>query len=276
MNNRFKKVLFGGAAFALAAALGCALVGCGSEAAEEEEEAVEEVSYTLITEGCLTIGSDLDYAPMEYMDEDSNPAGFSVALMQEICDRLGLECVYLTPQNFDTLLTQVVSATTCDVAASSFTINDERLELVDFSDSYFDCNQAVVMLAGSGITSADDLEGLILSAQSGTTGEEWCLENYPDAEYVPFTTISDALAALRSGSVEAIVYDDSSAAGHVSAEYTDCEIIDTIATGEQYGIAVNKENPGLLAAINAALAEIKADGTYDELYQAEVVAYASK
>jgi ABC-type amino acid transport substrate-binding protein len=130
----------------------------------------------LITPGVLTIGSDCDYPPFISM-EGENPVGFEYELMQAVGAKLGLEIVYLSPQNFDTIIASVAAATKMDIGVSSFTINDERLELVDFCIPYTDSNQAVVALKTKGYTSAEDLRGLKVAAQSGTTGSDWVREN---------------------------------------------------------------------------------------------------
>jgi ABC-type amino acid transport substrate-binding protein len=270
------------------AALGCALVaapvvlsatGCSSNDTSSQTSSSassqstkssasasseSDAEFKLVEAGKLTIGSDLAYPPMEYMDGDT-PTGFGVAMMEEICDRIGLECNFLSPQNFDTLITQVAAGTTMDVAMSSITITDEREEEVDFSDPYYDSNQAIVVLKDSGITSRDELNGQPVAAQSGTTGEDWIRENLKDSEFTAYNTPAEALAALRTGAVVAVVYDEPVAQNNVSGEYDDCEILDVIATGEQYGIAINKDNDALREAINAALADMEDDGTMDEL-----------
>jgi polar amino acid transport system substrate-binding protein len=81
----------------------------------------------------------------------------------------------------------------------------------------------------------------------------------------PYNQTSEALAALRAGEVEAVFFDSPVAEAQVKTTYQDTKIIEVIPTGEQYGIAVNKDNPELLAAINASLAKLKGDGTFEEL-----------
>ena len=103
-------------ALCTAFAVAClALAGCGASSSAASDDAGE---YKLIEQGKIIVGSDLDYKPMEYRDGDT-ATGFGVAMMYEIADRLGLECEFLPPQNFDTLITQVASATKMDIAVSS-------------------------------------------------------------------------------------------------------------------------------------------------------------
>ncbi|NTU90197.1 MAG: amino acid ABC transporter substrate-binding protein, partial [Actinobacteria bacterium] len=149
---------------------------------------------------------------------------------------------------------------------SSFTINEERLKEIDFTDAYFDSNQAVVTLKSSSYKTADDLAGMKVGAQSGTTGEAWALENIPDCELVPFDAITESMQALMAGKVEAVVFDLPAAVEMVNGSFTDAQILIEVPTGEQYGIVVSKDNPNLTIAINEALAELRADGTYDTIY----------
>ena len=252
----------------MVAACCVALAGCGGSSASSKSSSASGSAssgqYKLVNAGKLTIGSDLDYKPMEYL-EGNTPTGFSVDMMKEISKRLGLETNYLAPQNFDSLITQVAGSSTMDVAVSSFTINDERLELIDFTDPYFDSNQAVVTLANASYTSKEQLNGKPVGAQSGTTGEEWVKENLKNSEYIPYTMPSDALAALRAGKIQAVIYDSSVALNQISQEPGTYKLIEEIATGEQYGIVVSKDNPNLKAAINKALADMKSDGTMDQI-----------
>lgn len=239
--------------------------GSASSSASASAASVDtSKGYKLVNAGKLTIGSDLDYKPMEYL-EGSTPAGFDVEMMQEVCKRLGVETNYLSPQNFDSLITQVAGGSSMDVAVSSITINDERSELIDFSAPYFDSNQAVVTLADAPYTTKEQLNGKPVGAQSGTTGEEWVKENLKDSQYTPYTMPTDALAALRAGKIEAVIYDSSVALNQISQDAGTYKLVEEIATGEQYGIAVNKNNPELLKAINNALSEMQKDGTMDKL-----------
>lgn len=258
------------AAVALSCALAVACLGlaaCGGSNSGSDGSSsgnASSGSYKLVESGKLTVGSDLDYKPMEYLDGDK-PAGFGVDMTQEICNRLGLEMNFLSPQNFDSLITQVNGGTSMDIAVSSITINDEREELVDFSTPYYDSNLAIVTLASSDIASASDLSGKPVGAQSGSTGEEWAKENLGDSSYTPYTGPTDALTALRAGKIQAVVLDAPVASDYVKEDAGTYKLVDEIATGEQYGIAINKDNPELKKAIDSALADMQADGTLDKL-----------
>ncbi|MDR3307519.1 MAG: ABC transporter substrate-binding protein [Coriobacteriales bacterium] len=251
------------------------LVGCGEAAppasngstppATSGDTPVADEGYTLLKDGKLIVGSDCDYPPFVYL-EGEQPTGFEYDLLVAIADELGLEVEYLSPQTFNALIALVNAGGKMDVACSSFTINDERLELVDFTDPYFDSNQACVALKSKGFTSASDLAGLTVGAQDGTTGQVWAEENLSGITMIPLVDASTAFAALQAGTVEAIFLDEPVAAEMVAQTYTDCEVVEAIPTGEQYGIAVSKDNPELTKAINEALATLKANGTYERIF----------
>lgn len=264
MKKVLKTILVAGAALALSASV---LAGCTSgDQKPADKPAGSDAQIKLIEDGKLTIGSDLDYMPMEYL-KDNKPAGFGVAMMEEICKRLDLEMNFLGPQNFDTLITQVNAGNTMDVACSSITITDERAELVAFSDAYYDSNLAIVTMADTKIASKDDLNSkdVVVAAQSGSSGEDWIKENLPNAELVQFTGPTDAVNAMISGKCVAVVYDQPVAEAHVAKQFKQCKVLDIIPTGEQYGLAINKENTALLEAVNKALADMQADGTMDSI-----------
>ncbi|MDR2107920.1 MAG: transporter substrate-binding domain-containing protein [Coriobacteriales bacterium] len=116
-------------------------------------------------------------------------------------------------------------------------------------------------------SSAQDLDGKIVAAQSGTTGADWVTENLPGATLKNFNMTSEALAALVAGDVEAVFFDEPVAAEQVATTYKDCVILETIPTGEQYGFAVSKTNPTLKAKVNATLQTLKANGQFDTIFK---------
>jgi len=255
MKTKFMKVL----ALAMGAALACfALSACGGGSSDNAADG----DIKLVKEGTLTVITSADYPPFEYMDGD-NIVGYDAAIITEVAKRLDLD-VQISHMAFDSLITQVAGGA-ADVSISAMTIDDERLAEIDFTDSYYDSNLAVVVKTDSKIADLDGLKGVAIGAQSGTSGENWVKENVGDENYTPFQEMTEALSSLRTGKVEALVFDAPVAEQYVKTSYTDCKVLEVIPTGEQYGIAVNKENKALTEAINKALADMKADGTMDEI-----------
>lgn len=251
---------------ALVAAL--ALFGCssGDDGAKKDDggnAASTDSGYTLINDGKLTVAASLDFPPFENLNGDK-AEGFEVDLMNALAEEMGLECEYLPSTKFDTIVPLIQTGGKADVGVSGITINDERLEQVDFTDPICDVNQSISVLKDSGYKSASDLEGKKVGAQTGTTGYEWAAENIKDVEVVGFDEMTAVYAALSSGQIDAVAVDLPVGNYYVKA-YTDCEVIQEIPTGEQYGIAVSKENPELTKALNEAIKAVRANGKYDEL-----------
>ena len=234
-----------------------------NEAAAPEPQASD--SLGLITPGTLTVGSDCDYPPFIWMDGEQ-PCGFEYDLLTELCKRMDLELKYLPPQKFDTLVPSLVTGGKMDVAVSSVTVTDARLEEIDFTDPYCDSNQSIAIMKDSDIASRDDLAGKTVAVHSGTTGEEWAKENLVDSTIVPYDDQSSAFAALAAGKADAFCEDLPIAQYMIAHAYPECVLLEEVPTGEQYAIAVSKDNPALTEAINEALQGIVEDGTYDELY----------
>lgn len=121
-------------------------------------------------------------------------------------------------------------------------------------------------MKNSGITDVNQLSGKKIGAQSGTTGYDWAVENVPGAQTVAFDDVTAMFDALQSGQVDAVSIDLQVAQSMTKTAYPDATIIMETTTGEQYGIAVNKDSPELTKALNEALATIKANGTYQQIY----------
>ena len=241
----------------------CMLGGCGSQ---DQNTSANTDEPALVQDGTLTVAASLDFPPFESLD-GTEPTGFAVELMELLANRMGLECSYLPSVKFDSIVALIASGGKADVGVSSFTINSERIQEIDFTDPYIDSNQGVVVTSDSGYTSVEDLSGKTIGAQSGTTGYEWAVENITDAHIVAYDEMTAIFAALESGQIDGLVADLPVVQSYTKTSYPNDTIIAQIPTGEQYAIIVNKSNPALTAALNEALAEVMADGSYDKLYE---------
>lgn len=259
----------------LGAAGALALAGCnGSEQPAENtddqttDQTTDEASYTLVKEGVLTNVAELGFAPFEYIDDEGNTVGFDVDLSNAIAEKLGLTCEWLPNQAFDTLVPTIKQGGKADISIAGMTITDERLESVDFSDPYLNSNQGIVALANTEET-AESLNAAEkqIACQTGTTGDEWISEELGKATKVPLADVTAGLMGVQTGLYSAMVIDLPVAQNMISQSFTDLAVLEEIPTGEQYAIAVSKDNPGLTDAINEALAAIESDGTMDEIKQ---------
>lgn len=220
----------------------------------------------LISDGTLSVCSDIPYAPFEF-EEDGEITGFDIEVMQAIADELSLE-LEVNAIGFDPIQSgTALNSDQCDIAASAMTITEEREANLDFTDPYYDAEQSLMSKADAGIASIEDLSGMTVGVQSATTGETYTRENAPeDAEIQAFENPGDLLTALQANQVDAVLQDLP-----VNAEFArnndGFEVVETYDTGEQYGFAVAEEgSDNLLAAVNEALQAVRDAGTYDELY----------
>lgn len=265
-----------GVTAALASAL--LLSGCGDDDDDTSDDATAAGSeFDLVESGALTVCSDIPYPPFEVEDSDapSGYSGFDIDIVQEIADRLELE-LKVADVGFEGLQSGTTLASgQCDMGASAMTITEERKANLDFSDPYYDSVQSLLVPADSGITSIDDLDGLV-GVQQGTTGALYAEENLPDAATAQaFPSDGELWPALQAGSITAILQDLPVNVEHAKADpnYT---IVEEFDTGEQYGFAFSKdEKTALLDAVNEQLQAMRDDGTYDELYATYFSADAS-
>ena len=256
---------------ACALALALALVGCGGggNADGGSTDGGQTEGIQTVAEGKLTVASDMAYPSMESIPEGSDqPEGFEIDLVKALAERIGLEAEFLPPVKFDTIIPMIKQGGRADIGAASFTITDERALEIDFTEPFMDSNQSIVTLADSPVQAAADLnaDGIQVAVQAGTTGEAWVRENLPNATCVTLDDAIQALTGCQTGLYDAVVADLPVMAYLCTSSYTDLRVAVEIPTGEQYGIVVSKDNPELLAALNEALAEMQADGSYDELY----------
>ena len=255
---------------AVACALAVTIAGCsgGGQTSTPADDSADAAAYTLVEDGKIIVASDLANAPLDFVDEKTGEAqGFEIDLINAVADKLGLECEVLPAMKFDTIVPLIEQGGKADVGVSNITITDARMEQVDFTDSYMDSNQGLVTLASAGEVSEDDLnvEGAKIAVQAGTTGASWAEENLPNAEIVALDDPVVAITGVQAGLYSAAVADLPVMTYLCSNSFTDCQVAIEIPTGEQYGIAVNKDNPGLTEAINGALAELEEEGYISEL-----------
>jgi ABC-type amino acid transport substrate-binding protein len=214
----------------------------------------------------ITVASDIAYQPFEYV-ENGEPVGFDIDLMREVGRRAGF-----TPEFQNVTFDGIVPGlgnNLYDAAISAMTITPEREESIDFSDPYINADQSLLVPAGSDILSVDDLAGTVVGVQLGTTGAAQA-EEYQAAgqigEVRTFDTIEDAFAALENGQVDAVINDLPVSQNRAAQSDGRLEIVETIPTGEQYGIAFPTDSE-LVEPTNQALEQIKQDGTYAEIYE---------
>ena len=258
------------AALVLAVAVFVALlVGCDAgtdEPYQGSSQGEETTGPSGVVDGKVTVASNVAYPPFEFSPK-GRPKGFDIDLMNEISRRAGFEVEYENVQ-FDSIL-RGLDAELFDASISAMTITTERERQIDFSDPYFDADQALLVESGSKIKAVDDLADAAVGVQAGSTGQlegEDLQDDGQVGEVRPYRTIGEALTDLRAGKIEGVIYDLSTAHKKVSENEGEITYVESIPTGEQYGIAFPKDSL-LVEPVNQALSEIKEDGTYEELYE---------
>jgi len=234
-------------------------------------------NFTTLTPGVLSIATDASYAPFENVNTTTNQIeGFDIDLMNQIGKELGLNVTY-TNQAFDTIIL-AVQTHKFDGSISAFTIKPERQKSIDFTDPYYENRgQALAVKTGNDkISNLTDLANMTIGVQSGTVAqlEIANLTTADNKTLVPpqnikaYTLMPDVMAALKKGEVQVAAGDYPVMKPYIDQYPGDYQFSNTSLSGTEYfGIVVSKDNPGLTAAMNQALAKIKADGRYDAIYK---------
>ena len=241
-----------------------------SDAVSSESASAEATTVELITPGTLTILTSPDYPPFESLDGDEY-MGLDIEIAKAVAEKMGYTPEFKTLQ-FDGIIPAVAAGGQGDIGISGFTVDPDRAKQIDFTTTYYIDDQAIAVMNDSDITEADademlNAEGIIIAVQSGTTGEAYVQENFPNATVQPYGNSTDAFAAMQSGQANAVCTNLAVVESMIQTSYQDAHIVKTVATGEEYAIVVSQDNPALTEQINKALAELEADGTIDRLVQ---------
>ena len=200
--------------------------------------------------------------------------GIDVEIAYAIAQKLGLELV-VDDMDFTAALEAAQSGKS-DMVMAGVTVNEDRLAVMDFSDSYATGVQVVIVTEDSPITTLDDIEGKLIGTQKGTTGYTYASDTpenggYGEDAVIGFDNGLSAVQALKNGQVDCVIIDNAPAQSFV-AENPGLKILDTEWVTEDYAIGVAKGNTALLDAINGALAELIADGTVQGIIDTYITA----
>ena len=251
-------------------------------AAEDAGAATEETTgaaFTTVEEGKLHMSTNAAFPPYEMVAdgegfEGTGYEGIDVEIAYAIAQKLGLELV-VDDMDFTAAL-EAAQSGKCDMVMAGVTVNEDRLAVMDFSDSYATGVQVVIVTEDSPIATLDDIEGKLIGTQKGTTGFTYA--SYPPEEggygedaVIGFDNGLSAVQALKNGQVDCVIIDNAPAQSFV-AENPGLKILDTEWVTEDYAIGVAKGNTALLDAINGALAELIADGTVQSIIDTYITA----
>lgn len=272
-----KKIL----ALTMAVAMVSSLVACGSssetsEKTEATNEAAEETSTETVQEtdnvatqesaenkGTLVMATNAEFPPYEYHDgSDDQIVGIDAEIAAAIAEKLGYT-LEIEDIAFDSVIPEVTSGK-ADFGMAGMTVTEERKKSVNFSDSYATAVQVVIVTEDSEIAGIDDLSGKIIGVQSGTTGDLYATDDFGDENVERYNKGMEAVQALSQGKVDAVIIDNEPAKVFVQ-ETAGLKILESAYAEEEYAIAINLDNTEFLNDVNAALAELKADGTIDNI-----------
>ena len=266
---------------AMAVVMALGLSACGGSNSAASSSAAGSVSgsasgsvsngdpaFTTVTPGKLTMSTNASFPPYEMVADDGSFEGIDVEVAGAIAEKLGLE-LQVDDMGFDAAL-QAAQTGKSDMVMAGVTITEERQAVMDFSNSYANGVQVVIVKEDSPIQTVDDLANAnMIGCQMGTTGYTFCSDTpenggFGEDHVTPYDDGAAAVQALMNGQIDAVVIDNKPAQEYVAAN-PGLKILDGDFTNEDYAIGVAKGNTALLDAINGALEELTADGTIQSI-----------
>ncbi|WP_295036013.1 transporter substrate-binding domain-containing protein [Salinicola sp.] len=211
--------------------------------------------------------TDPSFVPFEMMDQESGEmVGFDMDILHEVADRAGFD-IDLNTMDFNGIIPAVQTGNV-DLAIAGITITDERQQIVDFSDPYYDSGLRILVADGSDVGSLDDLEGKRIATKIGSTSYDYLQEKLGDsAEITPYPGSSDMYMALMGGSADAVFYDAPNVGYFAQTKgQGKVKTVGPLYEGQQYGIAFAKGSDWV-EPTNQALEAMHEDGTYDEIHK---------
>ena len=269
MKKILAMVLAGCMTLALAACSGGSATGqstaggsAQSATSASEVQVAKTPAFTTVNAGKLTMSTNAAFPPYEMTKDDGSFEGIDVEIATAIAAELGLE-LQIDDMDFDAALLAVQQGKS-DIVMAGVTVNEERMQVMDFSDSYSTGVQVIIVPEGSDIASVDDLAGHTIGTQRGTTGNIYCTDEFGEENVVAYDNGLTATQALVNGQIDCIVIDSAPAAEFVKANQG-LTILDTEYATEDYAIGLAKDNTALKDAVNTALQKLIADGTVQSI-----------
>ena len=250
-----------------ASSVASSVASSASSAAASTSAAAGEL--TTVEAGKLTMATNATFPPYEMTTDSGDIEGIDVDTAKAIAEKLGLE-LQIDDMDFDAALLSVQQGK-ADIAMAGITVTDERKAVMAFSDSYATGIQSIIVPDGSDIASPDDLAGKKIGTQRGTTGYIYCTDDFGEDAVVAYDSGLTAVQALNNGQVDAVVIDNAPAKEYVAAN-PGLKVLETSYAEEDYAIGMSKDNTALVEAVNAALEELKADGTLQSIVDKYITA----
>ncbi len=228
------------------------------------------LSFCLVFIGCgdkknddnkIIMVTNAEFPPYEYKDKNDFK-GIDIEIANLIAEKMGKELEILDVE-FDSIIPAIVS-NKADIALAALTVTEDRKENVNFSDSYFETSQNILVRYGSDISKVSDLKGKKIGVQTGNIADINYTEEFGEGNIERFNKHVDAVEALKNKKIDAVVLDNEPAKFFAS-ENDEIVMLNNVCKGEEYAVAINKNNQELLDEINNILAETKKSGELDEI-----------
>lgn len=234
----------------------------------EAPAAETEAAVSTVEAGKLIMSTNASFPPYEMTTDDGGFEGIDVEVAGAIAEKLGLELV-VDDMDFDAALLAVQQGKS-DIVMAGVSVTDERLLVMNFSDSYATGIQSVIVKEGSEVN-MDNLGEHMIGCQRGTTGYIYASGDYGDDHVTAYDNGASAVQALMNGQIDCVLIDNAPAAAYVAAN-PGLVLLDGAWVEESYAIGINKDNTALLDAVNQALAELTADGTVQAIIDKYIAA----
>ncbi len=221
-----------------------------------------------IKAGKLIMSTNAEFPPYEMTTDDGGYAGIDIEIAQAIADKLGLELV-IDDMGFDAALMAVQQGKS-DMVMAGVTVDEDRLKVMDFSNSYATGIQVIIVKEGSDVT-AENFGSHMIGTQKGTTSDIYCTDDFGADHVTTYDSSITAVQALLNGQVDCVVVDNAPAQELVKAN-PGLTILETEYVTENYAIGFAKGNEELQKAVNEALAELIADGTVQKIIDKYITA----
>lgn len=278
--KQMKKVLCLALGLAMSLSLLAACSGGGSaspspsaSAPAPSASAPAESGLTTVEAGKLHMSTNAAFPPYEMVKDDGTFEGIDVEVAAAIAEKLGLELV-VDDMGFDAALLAAQNGQS-DIVMAGVTVTEERAAVMEFSDSYATGVQVVIVKEGSDVT-MDNLGEKMIGCQKATTGYIYASDTpekggYGEDHVIAYETGALAVEALKNGQVDCVIIDNEPAKAYVAAN-EGLTILDGEWVTEDYAIGMKKGNTALLEAVNAAMTELKADGTFQAIVDRYITA----
>ena len=246
--------------------LAAALAGCGGKSKDKSDEAAKtDVGDRVTDSKVMKVAFEGTYPPFNFLNDKDEFQGFDVDISNEIAKRLGVEAEFIATK-WDGLIGGL-KADKFDIIIGQMTVTEERKKSVDFTDPYVVTGSVLVTREDTDdITELADIKGKKVGVGGGTTFEE-VAKSVEGADVKLYKAVGDYIQDLTNKRLDVIINDQLLMNYNIKENSLPIKVTSDILNKDEIGMAVNKGNEAFVEKVNAALKEMKEDGTYKEIYK---------